>query len=151
MLNCNLNIARTFHWYKFHRVCSLNGVITSFDLSKDNHADIQYFRDIEPYYSNCLMLGDKAYLDSEYQLELFESRGIQLYTPMRSNQKNFKKQPALFRKVRKRIQTLFSQLVDQFVIRVNNAKIFIGSLNFTQRVKKMCDYRTPLAIKAPSQ
>ena len=59
--------------YKFHGVCSLNGVITSFDLSKANHADIQYLRDIEPYYANCLMLGDKAYLDSEYQLELFET------------------------------------------------------------------------------
>lgn len=112
--------------YKFHGVCSLDGVITSFDLSKANHADIQYLRDIEPYYTDCLMLGDKAYLDSEYQLELFETRGIQLYTPMRSNQKNFKKQPALFRKVRKRIETLFSQLVDQFVFRVNYAKTFIG-------------------------
>lgn len=112
--------------YKFHGVCSLDGVITSFDLSKANHADIQYLRDIEPYYADCLMLGDKAYLDFEYQLELFETRGIQLYTPMRSNQKNFKKQPVLFRKVRKRIETLFSQLVDQFVIRVNYAKTFIG-------------------------
>ncbi|NLA22930.1 MAG: IS982 family transposase, partial [Candidatus Marinimicrobia bacterium] len=112
--------------YKFHGVCSLNGVITSFDLSKANHADIQYLRDIEPYYANCLMLGDKAYLDSEYQLELFETRGIQLNTPMRSNQKNYRRQPALFRKVRKRIETLFSQLVDQFVIRVNYAKTFVG-------------------------
>ena len=59
--------------YKFHGVCSLNGVITSFDLSKANHADIQYLRDVKPYYANCLMLGDKAYLDSEYQLELFET------------------------------------------------------------------------------
>ena len=112
--------------YKFHGVCSLNGVITSFDLSKANHADIQYLRDIEPYYANCLILGDKAYLDSEYQLELFETRGIQLNTPMRSNQKNYRRQPALFRKVRKRIETLFSQLVDQFVIRVNYAKTFVG-------------------------
>ncbi|MDD5582680.1 MAG: hypothetical protein PHS99_05665 [Candidatus Marinimicrobia bacterium] len=45
---------------------------------------------------------------------------------MRSNQKNYRKQPALFRKVRKQIETLFSQLVDQFVIRVNYAKTFVG-------------------------
>jgi len=112
--------------YKFHGVCSLKGVVTSFDLSKANHDDILYLRDIEPYYADCLMLGDKAYLDSEYQLELFEIRGIQLDTPMRSNQKNFRKQPALFRKVRKRIETLFPQLIDQLVIRVNYAKTFIG-------------------------
>jgi hypothetical protein len=45
---------------------------------------------------------------------------------MRSNQKNYRRQPALFRKVRKWIETLFSQLVDQFVIRVNYAKTFVG-------------------------
>ena len=112
--------------YKFHDVCSLGGVMTSFDLSKANHADIQYLRDIEPDYTDCLLLGDKAYLDSEYQLELFEKRGIQLNTPMRSNQKSYRKQPVLFRKVRKRIETIFSQFVDQFVIRNNYAKTFIG-------------------------
>lgn len=112
--------------YKFHGVCSLNGVLTSFDLSKANHADIQYLKDIEPNYSNCLLLGDKAYLDSEYQLELFETRGIQLNTPMRTNQKNYHKQPFLFRKVRKRIETMFSQFVDQFLIRKNLAKTFLG-------------------------
>ena len=112
--------------YKFHGVCSLKGVVTNFDLSKANHADIKYLRDIEPYYADCLMLGDKAYLDSEYQLELFETKGIRLNTPMRSNQKNYRKQPVLFRKVRKRIETIFSQLVDQFLIRINYAKTFIG-------------------------
>jgi len=66
-----------------------------------------------PYYADCLILGDKADLDSEYQLELFETRGIQLHTPIRSNQKNYQKQLILFRKVRKRIETMFSQLVDQ--------------------------------------
>jgi hypothetical protein len=89
--------------YKFHGVCSLKGVITNFDLSKTNHADIQYLRDIVPYYPNCLMLGDKAYLDSEYQPEL----------PVKGPA------PDGF-------ETLFSQLVDQFVIRVNYAKTFVG-------------------------
>jgi len=72
------------------------------------------------------MSGDKADLDSEYQLELFETRGIQLNTPIRSNQKNYQKQPILSRKVRKRIETMFSQLVDQFMIRVNYPKTFVG-------------------------
>jgi len=31
---------------------------------------------------------------------------------MRNNQKNYKKQPYVFRKKRKRIETLFSQLCD---------------------------------------
>jgi hypothetical protein len=45
---------------------------------------------------------------------------------MRSNQKQFKPQPYVFRKSRKRIETLFSQLCDQFMIRRNYAKSFEG-------------------------
>ena len=45
---------------------------------------------------------------------------------MRNNQKDYKKQPYVFRKKRKRIETLFSQLCDQFMIRRNYAKTFDG-------------------------
>ncbi len=49
-----------------------------------------------------------------------------LNTPMRRNQKKYKEQPYFYRKKRKRIETLFSQLCDQFVIRRNYAKSFQG-------------------------
>ena len=45
---------------------------------------------------------------------------------MRRNQKEFREQPYTFRKSRKRIETLFSQLCDQFMIRRNYAKSFDG-------------------------
>ncbi len=45
---------------------------------------------------------------------------------MRVNQHYYKKQPYIFRKSRKRIETLFSQLCDQFMIRRNYAKSFDG-------------------------
>lgn len=45
---------------------------------------------------------------------------------MRSNQKNYKSQPYIFRKSRKRIETLFSQLCDLFMIIRNYAKSFHG-------------------------
>jgi hypothetical protein len=51
---------------------------------------------------------------------------IRLETPMRTNQKGYKKQPYIFRKSRKRIETLYSQLCDQFLIRRNYAKTFLG-------------------------
>ena len=76
--------------------------------------------------SNCTLLGDKGYLSKEVQLDLFESCRIKLQTPMRRNQKNYKPQPWVLRKTRKRIETLFSQLCDQFMIRRNYAKTFIG-------------------------
>jgi len=48
---------------------------------------------------------------------------------MRNNQLNYKKQPYIFRKKRKRIETLFSQLCNQFKIRKNYAKSFEGFKN----------------------
>lgn len=48
---------------------------------------------------------------------------------MRRNQKEYKPQAYIFRKSRKRIETLFSQLCDQFMIRRNYAKSFDGFKN----------------------
>ena len=45
---------------------------------------------------------------------------------MRENQHNYERQAYLLRKTRKRIETLFSQLCDQFLIRRNYAKSFDG-------------------------
>lgn len=117
---------QTYYGYKLHGVCTLGGVITDFDLSKANMSDIHYLNDIRDQYHNCTLLGDKGYLNNELQTELFEENRLLLITPMRSNQKQFKKLPAVYRKVRKRIETIFSQLCDQFMIRRNYAKTFIG-------------------------
>ena len=45
---------------------------------------------------------------------------------MRINQQNYKPQNYIFRKSRKRIETLLLQLCDQFMIRRNYAKTFDG-------------------------
>jgi hypothetical protein len=82
--------------------------------------------DVKSQLSNAVLLGDKGYISSQQQLDLFQSVNIRLKTPMRANQKNYKKQPFVFRKTRKRIETLFSQLCDQFMIRRNYAKSFDG-------------------------
>lgn len=115
-----------FYGYKLHAVCSVNGVFQSLDISKASVHDIHYLKDIRSQLSDCMILGDKGYLSSDWQLDLFESAKIRLKTPMRHNQKNYKPQPYVFRKCRKRIETLFSQLCDQFMIRRNYAKSFAG-------------------------
>lgn len=53
------------------------------------------------------------------QLDLFE-------IPMKINQANNKKLPHVFRKSKKCIETLFFQLFDQFMIRINYAKYFLA-------------------------
>lgn len=76
--------------------------------------------------TDCALLGDKGYLSQTVQLDLFNQANIHLETPKRKNQKDYKPQFYSFKKHRKRIETLFSQLCDQFMIRRNYAKSFEG-------------------------
>jgi len=115
-----------YYGYKLHAVCSVGGVFQSIDLSPASVHDINYLKDIKIQISDCTLIGDRGYLSADVQLNLFESCSIKLNTPMRNNQKAYKKQPYIFRKKRKRIETLFSQLCDQFMIRRNYAKSFQG-------------------------
>jgi len=115
-----------FYGYKLHAVCSTEGVFQSFDLSAASVHDVNYLKDIKEQMSDCVIIGDKGYLSSEHQLNLFETVKVKLEVPMRKNQKDFKKTPYIFKKSRKRIETLFSQLCDQFMIRRNYAKTFEG-------------------------
>uniref|UniRef100_UPI0039A739FE IS982 family transposase n=1 Tax=Ornithobacterium rhinotracheale TaxID=28251 RepID=UPI0039A739FE len=115
-----------FYGYKLHAVCSISGVFHSFDLTPASVHDIHYLKDIKQQMKGCTLVADKGYLSSEIQLNLFESCNIKLDVPMRRNQKNYREQPYIFRKSRKRIETLFSQLCDQFMIRRNYAKSFEG-------------------------
>jgi len=115
-----------YYGYKIHAVCSVEGVFKSFDISKASVHDIHYLKDVKNQFNDCVIIGDKGYLSADYQLDLFESKQIKLEVPMRKNQHNYKKQTYIFRKKRKRIETLFSQLCDQFMIRRNYAKSFQG-------------------------
>lgn len=115
-----------FYGYKLHAVCSISGVFQSFDLSPASVHDLHYLKDIKNQLSDCVLLGDKGYLSHTIQLDLFNDVNIQLETPKRTNQKDYKPQFYQFKKYRKRIETLFSQLCDQFMIRRNYAKTFEG-------------------------
>lgn len=116
----------SFYGYKLHAVCSFEGVFHSIDLTKASVHDIHYLQDIKHQLNDCILIGDKGYLSSEIQLDLFETANIKLNTPKRKNQHNHKPQFYLYKKARKRIETLFSQLCDQFMIRRNYAKSFDG-------------------------
>ena len=120
--------AQKLHYfgYKIHAVCTVQGVIKTFDISKASVHDINYLNDVKHQLNNCVLIGDKGYLSQQYQQDLFESSNIKIETPMRNNNANFKPFPKPLSKARKRIETLFSQLCDQFMIRRNYAKSFDG-------------------------
>ena len=112
--------------YKLHGVCSVSGIFHSLDITKAEVHDVHFLKNIKQQMSDCVLLGDRGYLSESIQLDLFQTVKVRLETPKRSNQKDYKQQPYIFRKSRKRIETLFSQLCDQFMIRRNYAKSFEG-------------------------
>lgn len=112
--------------YKIHAVSTAQGILKTFDISKASCHDIHYLHDVQTQLSNCVLVGDKGYLSQQWQQDLFVSSAIQLETPKRKNQQQAAPFSPVLRKARKRIETLFSQLCDQFMIRRNYAKSFQG-------------------------
>lgn len=112
--------------YKLHGICSLSRVIQSVDITPASVHDIHMLKDVKMTYTKCTLLGDMGYLSADIQLNLFDTVQIKLETPMHKNQTNYVEQPYVFKKGRKRIETLFSQMCDQFRIRSNYAKTFVG-------------------------
>jgi len=113
---------RYYYGYKLHAVCSMKGIIHSFELTKASVHDIHYLNDLKWELSDCILLGDKGYLSKDVQLDLFENVRIKLEVPYRSNQKDFKPTFKPFKRLRKRIETLFSQLDDHLMMIRNYAK-----------------------------
>ena len=115
-----------YYGYKLNGVCSISGVFQSIDITPASVHDINLLKDLKISYSKCTLLGDMGYLSANIQLDLFQSVQINLQTPLIKNQLEYKEQPYVFKKGRKRIETLFSQMCDQFRIRQNFAKTFQG-------------------------
>ena len=116
-----------YYGYKLHLVTSVRGVFASMDMSKASVHDVYYLSDIKnSHLNNCNLIGDKGYISKEHQLDLFSSCNIRLETPKRSNQKDKEPFAYVFKKSRKRIETLFSQLCDQFMLKRNYAKSNLG-------------------------
>lgn len=116
-----------YYGYKLHLATSVRGAFSRMDLTKASVHDIYYLNEVK--YSgitSCTLIGDKAYLSKPCQLDLFNTRQIRLETPMRYNQHDKEPFPFIFKKSRKRIETLFSQLCDQQMLKRNYAKTRTG-------------------------
>ena len=115
-----------YYGYKLHALCGLKGVIHSYDLSKASVDDRYWLQDIKYEYQQSTIIGDKGYLKASLQLDLFETVQIHLEVPYRLNQKDWKPTFKPFAKARKRVETLFSQLDEQFMVCRNYAKQQVG-------------------------
>lgn len=112
--------------YKLHAVCDKNGIFHSYDFTPANVHDVNFLKDVKENFKNCELIGDRGYISKEIQVDLFNYSNINLSVPMRKNQKNFVEFSYEKSKIRKRIETAFSQLAGQFTITVNFAKTFQG-------------------------
>ena len=111
-----------YYGYKLHALCGISGVIHSFDMTAANVHDLHYLKDVQWEYHDCMILGDKGYLSAPVQLDLFQTANITLEVPYRLNQKNWRPPSWTYTRFRKRIETVFSQLGDQFMTIRNYAK-----------------------------
>ena len=116
----------TYFGFKFFGTVGFSGVFRSYDLAPANVHDVNYLNDVRCLYADCHIVADKGFLSRPMQTELFEENRLVLSTPMRINQKGFKPFPKALEKVRKRVETCFSQLDEQFNLWRNRAKTFMG-------------------------
>ena len=87
---------------------------------------MHYLNDIRWEYHDCMMLGDRGYLSADIQQNLFEAAKITLEVPYRLNQKNWRPPTGAYKRFRKRIETIFSQLNDNLMMIRNYAKQSCG-------------------------
>ncbi|TVR15797.1 MAG: IS982 family transposase [Balneolaceae bacterium] len=136
--------------YKLHLVVSLDGVYHSMEMTKASVHDVQYLNELHHSgLQDCLVLADKGYLSAHRQLDLFCQTGIEVQTPMRRNQHGYRPWPTVFKNARRRVETVFSQLSDQMMLKRNYAKSFNGlrariiakvtSVTFLQYLNKQND------------
>lgn len=114
--------------YKLHAACSPSGVVQTLTITKASVHDSNYLEDLSVNLKDCLLTGDRGYIVNpadDKALSLKEA-GIVLEVPYRKNQKNKKPQLHVLKSIRKRIETVFSQLCDQFRIQRNFAHSFAG-------------------------
>jgi Transposase DDE domain len=115
-----------FYGYKLHAVVGMNGAIAMYDLTPGNVHDNVYLNDVRQKMANCYLIGDKAYASQPIQLSLFEENNLSLFAPQRSHNSYDVKFPHRLKLLRKRVETTFSQLCDQFNTKRNYAKSFNG-------------------------
>ena len=118
-----------YYGYKVHVLCTMEGYVTDFVITSasiDDRAAV--YELVERYDRPLTLVGDKGYIDHALAAELWEYYGITLIAMKRDKARN--PFPKWFRqlifKLRRRIETSFSQLSTQFNIERGYAKSLLG-------------------------
>lgn len=116
-----------YYGFKLHLLVSNAGTIKNYLLTPANVHDVKMIEELATaFIKECDLLGDKAFFSEPVQLSLFESIKVRLKTPNKKNMKTLSNWNRGDAKARKVIETVFSQLEDQFLMKRNYAKSFLG-------------------------
>ena len=106
----------TYYGLKLHAAVTLDGYITNIELTAANVDDREILWELIPNAYQTIVLGDKGYIGDRIAQELKSEKGMILLALKRSNSKS--PYPKDLRnwisKHRRRIETSFSQLAEQF-------------------------------------
>ena len=118
----------TYFGFKFHALTSIDGFITDFVITPANIDDRNAIWDLCDKYRSISIIGDKGYVNKRLTPELKSKRNIDLLFLKRDNSKNNypKEIRQLIFKVRRRIETSFSQLSEQLNINKVKSKSMSG-------------------------
>jgi DDE family transposase len=119
---------QTFYGYKLHLLASASGLVLDFALVPANLTDGTLAEQLLIGQRDLTVLGDKAYIDAALQALLARRNHVHLLTPARANQRPPQggRLPGLIAHFRQAIETLNSQLAEQFAVERNRAKSVPG-------------------------
>lgn len=137
----------TYIGYKVHAMITLEGYITTFEITPASTDDRESLRDMVEGQSGLVSFGDKGYVGENLTKEMSE-QGICLMALKRSNSKaNWPKSVRqLIFQLRRRVETVFSQLSEQLHAERVFAKSFQGLC--TRLSNKILAYNLCLALNS---
>ena len=117
----------TYYGFKVHALITLEGYISAFEITPASTDDREGLRDFAEYTQGSIILGDKGY-SGKALFQDMKSKDICLLSLKPSNYKeNWSKETRqLIFRFRRRVETVFSQLSEQFHAERVLAKSFHG-------------------------
>lgn len=118
----------TIFGYKLYLLVTQNGVILDFVLAPANVMELQAGTELLDEHTDLTVRGDKAFLSAPTQERLLAENRLHMWTLPRSNQAEQlpPAQVRAFNAARQVVETVNSQLAEQFGIEVNHAQSFGG-------------------------
>lgn len=119
-----------YYGFKLHLIATQKySLPLAFSITQSRIHDIKALEDLletQTQIQSHEILGDKGYISNPLQLQLFENKGIDLKAQPRINMKTPLNWTPKMGAIRRRIETVFSQVQDQFRLGQNFAKTFNG-------------------------